>query len=104
MNLPPLQMYHTQGFEAQVCKRHYYMYKVRNKRVYPKIPSIDSFLITLSYPTLLLFLNLDVNPSPICSVSWLILTIIVPCITFASHLWIQWQKCPPISLWTVCFP
>src|ERR1700683_2154297 len=42
MNLPPLQMYHTQNFEAQVCKRHYYMYKVWNKRVYQKILSIDS--------------------------------------------------------------
>src|ERR1700729_2118151 len=35
-------MYHTQSFEAQVCKRHYYMYKVWNKRVYPQISSIDS--------------------------------------------------------------
>jgi hypothetical protein len=42
MNLLPLQVYHIQSFEAQVCKRHYYMYKVWNKRVYPQIPSIDS--------------------------------------------------------------
>src|SRR6202050_4488422 len=41
MNLLPLQMYHTQSFEAQVCKRLYYMYKVWHKIVYPKIPSID---------------------------------------------------------------
>src|ERR1700691_175101 len=37
----PLQMYHTQRLETQECQRLYYMYKVRNKRVYPQIPSID---------------------------------------------------------------
>ena len=30
--------------------------------------------------------------------SWLILTIIDPCTTFAFHLWIQSQKFPPMSL------
>ena len=39
-NLLQLQMYPTKNFEARVWKRLYYMYKVWNKRVYPKIPSI----------------------------------------------------------------
>ena len=63
-----------------------------------------NFSTILHYPIFLLSLNLDVNPSPISSVSWSILTIMDPCITFASHLWIQSQKCPPISLWTVRLP
>src|ERR1700683_4711644 len=34
-------MYNTQRLEAQECQRLYDMYKVWNKRVDPKIPSID---------------------------------------------------------------
>src|ERR1700683_478597 len=49
MNLPPLQMYHTQSFEAQVCKRHYYMYKVWNKRVYPDPNQNDVQIVDRSY-------------------------------------------------------
>ena len=40
-------MYYTQSFEAQVCKRHYYMYKVWNKRVYPQIPSIGEEMLEM---------------------------------------------------------
>src|ERR1700691_5538376 len=86
----------VETFRASMDEYEYALFE--SKIIHPSIRAARS-----PYPTFLLFLNLDVNPSPICRISWSILTIIVPCITFAFHLWIQWQKSPPISLWTVCF-